>query len=246
LLGVVLLAILLGSAEVGYRLGRRARASDDAMRSQAAIWEGALLGLLALLIGFTFAMAVTRFDARRELILDEANAIEMTLRRADFLEAPAQREIEGLLGRYVRARVRFYDAGASLPRTEAAERETAELQQQLWPPIVSAARSHPGSEMAALFVESASELYQMANRRRAALDNHVPATVLVVLLVVAAVGVAATGYSCGLLRRRLRLGLVGLPLLISLVVVLVFDLDHPRAGFIQAGQGPMLRLQQRL
>ena len=142
MLGVALLATLLGSAEIGYRVGRRGRAGDEALRSQAAIWEGALLGLLALLIGFTFAMAVTRFDGRRELILDEANAIETTLRRAEFLEAPAQREIEGLLGRYVGARIRFYEAGASLPRTEAAHRETAQLLQQLWPHVVSAARSH--------------------------------------------------------------------------------------------------------
>jgi hypothetical protein len=246
LLAAALLAILLGSAEVGYRLGRRARAGDEALRSQAAIWEGALLGLLALLIGFTFAMAVSRFDSRRELILEEANSIETTLRQAAFLEAPAQREIEGLLRRYVGARVRFYEAGLSPSRTEASQRETALLQQQLWPQVVSAARAHPDSEVAALFVESASALYELASRRRAAIDNHVPAAVLLVLLMVAAAGVAASGYSCGLLRRRLRLGLVGLPVLISLVTLLVYDLDHPRAGFVQAGQGPMLRLQQRL
>lgn len=191
-------------------------------------------------------MAVTRFDARRQLILEEANAIELALLRAEFLEAPAQREVTGLLDRYVGARVRFYEAGANVGRTEATERETEALLRQLWPLVVSVARTHPGSEMAALFVDAAGDVVEMARRRRAALDNHVPAMVVLVLLLVAAAGVSATGYSCGLLRRRLRLGLIGLPVLIALVVVLVFDLDHPRAGFIQAGQGPMLRLQERL
>ena len=71
-------------------------------------------------------------------------------------------------------------------------------------------------------------------------------TVLVLLLVVAGTAVAATGYSCGLHRRRLRFGMVVLPVLIAAVMLLVFDLDHPRSGLMQAGQGPMLRLHQSL
>ena len=111
--------------------------------------------------------------------------------------------------------------------------------------MVAVARANPSSEMASLFVESADDLIATGRERRAALDNHVPGAVyLVLLLVVAAVAVAATGYSCGLRRRRHKFGMIVLPVLIAGVVLLVFDLDHPRGGFIQAGQGPMIRLRQ--
>jgi CDP-diglyceride synthetase len=242
---LVLLALLLGTAELGYRVGR-SRRGDEQAASQVATWEGALLGLLALLVGFTFAMAVTRFDGRRELILDEANAIQQVARRSDLMDPAVQRQVTELLRSYVAARIRYYDAGISRTRTEASEREASALRVQLWAQVAAVGRATPGSEMVALFVESADELFVMAARRRAALDNHVPVVVYLMLLVVAATAVAATGYSCGLHQRRHRFGMLLLPVLIAAVVVLVVDLDHPRAGLIRAGQGPMLRLQQTL
>jgi hypothetical protein len=133
-------------------------------------------------------MAVTRFDRRRDLILDEAIAIESTAMRAEYLD----------------------------------------------------------SESLVAFMQSADELAQALARRRASLDNHVPLPVFGVLLLVAGAGMAATGYSCGLHRKRLPLGMVLMPVLIVLVVVMVFDIDYPRAGVIRAGQGPLLRLQHEL
>jgi hypothetical protein len=240
------LLVLLGSAELGYRLGRRARGIHKEEASQVGNWEGALLGMLALLIGFTFAMAVTRFDGRRELILDEANAIQQLARRAEYLTPAVQERMAGVLRSYVDARVRSYDAGRSRGRTEAIYNETAALQRQIWAQAVEVARSNFNSEMASLFVESADAVLDQGARRRAALDNHVPLTVLVLLLVVAAIAVGATGYSCGLRRHRHSFGMVLLPILIAAVMLLVVDIDYPRAGLVQAGQGPMLRLQQTL
>ena len=239
------LLVLLGSAELGYQLGRRTRGIHEEA-SQVGNWEGALLGLLALLIGFTFAMAVTRFDGRRALILDEANAIQQLARRADYLAPPVQERIAGLLRSYVDARIRAYDAGNDRGRTEAAYRESSALQRQLWAQAAEVARNNFNAEMASLFVESTDAVLDQGARRRAALDNHVPTTVLLVLLVVACIAVGATGYSCGLRRHRHRFGMILLPILIAAVMVLVVDLDYPRAGFVQAGQGPMLRLRQAL
>jgi hypothetical protein len=246
--GVVVgvLLLLLGSAELGYRLARRSRAAGEEEASQIGNWEGALLGMLALLIGFTFAMAVTRFDGRRELILDEANAIQALARRSEYLAPAVQERMTGLLRSYVDARLRSYDAGRDRAGTEAAYRETAALQRQIWAQAVEVARGNFNSEMASLFVESADVVLDHGARRRAALDNHVPMTVLVLLLLVACIAVGATGYSCGLRRRRHRFGMILLPILIAGVVLLVVDIDYPRAGLVQAGQGPMLRLHQAL
>jgi hypothetical protein len=240
------LLVLLGSAELGYRLARRAPGSHKEEASQIGNWEGALLGLLALLIGFTFAMAVSRFDGRRELIMDEANAIQQLARRAEYLAPPVQERMNGLLRSYVDARIRSYDAGMDLASTEAAYREAFALQRQLWAQAVEVARGNFNSEMASLFVESADAVLEQGARRRAALDNHVPLTVMILLLLVACIAMGATGYACGLRRHRHRFGMVVLPILIASVMLLVVDLDHPRSGLVQAGQGPMLRLHQSL
>jgi hypothetical protein len=244
-IAVTLMAILLGAVELGYRRGLRTP-PDDTVLPHVTSWEAGLLGLLALLIGFTFAMAVTRFDGRRQLILDEANAIESTWLRARCLDPPVSDQIQALLARYVDARVRFYDAGTDARRVATTLAEGKELQRQLWVQVAAVGRAHPDSEVVSLFVDAADELVQAEARRRAALENHVPYLVFFVLVAVAATGMAATGYSCGLHRRRLPLGMILMPVLIMVVVVLVFDLDHPRAGFIRAGQGAMLRLQQGL
>jgi CDP-diglyceride synthetase len=240
-LAVVLLAVLLGSCELGYRAGRQSR--SESIASQAATWEGALLGLLALLVGFTFAMAVTRFDGRRELILDEANAIEETMLRAGILDPRQRDEVTAVLHRYVDARVQFYRAGIRPAAIEAAQRETVALQEQLWSRVLSAARTRD-SELMALFVGSAGQMVTAAAKRRATLDNHVPWAVMLMLVLVAGTAVAATGYSCGLHGRRHRLAMTLMPALIAMVVLMVFDLDNPRVGLIRSGQAPMLRLQQ--
>jgi hypothetical protein len=242
-LGMV--AILLGAVEIGYRRGMRA-GPDEHVLSHATAWEGGLLGLLALLLGFTFAMAVTRFDNRRDLIPEEANAIESVGLRAHCLDRPSRDEVQALLPSYLDARIRSYATGISLRQTELAYQQGKALQHQLWNVVVSGTRAHPDSESVAAFVESADELVKAENRRHAALYNHVPLPVFAVLLVVAAAGMAVTGYSCGLHRRRLPLGMILLPMLIALVVALVFDLDYPRAGAIRAGQRAMLRLRGSL
>ena len=155
------LVVMLGSAELGYRVGRKSRSADPEVASQVGTWEAALLGLLALLIGFTFAMAVTRFDGRRDLIRDEANAIYEVARRAEYLPPPEPERLGGLLRRYVDARIRFYDAGLSIERTNAAEDEAIGLRREIWSEVVKIARANFNSEMASLFVQSVDDLIDM-------------------------------------------------------------------------------------
>lgn len=244
-IALVLVGILFTGAELGYRMGRRSRLRSEAdAQSQAATWEGALLGLLALLTGFTFAMAVTRFDNRREQILDEANAIQEVALRAEVLEDPAEQlHVKRLLHDYLDARVEFYRAGIQREKVEAAQRQGEAIFRQLWTVVMHAAKQR-FDDIMALFVDATGDLARISATRRTALENHVPEPVMLVLILVAATGAAATGYSCGLHGRRHRLGMVLLPMLIAIVVWLVLDLDHPRIGLIRAGQGPMLRLQQ--
>ena len=102
---------LLGD-EVGFRLGRwkRPKVDEDA-RSQIITIQGAMLGLLALLLGFTFSMAMSRFEVRKQQVLDESNAIGTTYLRAQLMPEPPRKEVSDLLRRYVEVRLQFYQAG---------------------------------------------------------------------------------------------------------------------------------------
>lgn len=133
---VLFLAILIGFLlviEVTFRSGRHygARSGRDEMPHVGAL-QGAVLGLLALLLGFTFAMAVQRFETRKSLVLEESNAIGTASLRAQFLPVAQQQEAAQLFKRCVAARVEFYNAGIDESRLDAAFATSAQIQRQLW------------------------------------------------------------------------------------------------------------------
>ena len=127
---LTLIVLLLIAAEMGFRFGHRHhKATNDPTRSQMGTIEGAILGLLGLLLGFTFAMAVSRYDHRKELVLEEANAIGTTYLRASLLPEPQSTTIKDLLARYVDVRLDFYRAGSD-PRQLADSLDRATALQQ--------------------------------------------------------------------------------------------------------------------
>src|SRR5258708_3234346 len=139
LLFLVLFVLQLLAAELGLGIGRRVGpGNDEPTRSQARVMEAAVLGLLALLLGFAFSMAASRFDTRRQQILDEANAIGTTYLRARLLPEPHGATAAGLLRRYADARIDFYDAGVDDGKFKAACDRSESLHDELWSTAVSA------------------------------------------------------------------------------------------------------------
>jgi hypothetical protein len=240
-------AVLVGSGQLGYWLGSRPRVKGDRVGlSHLMAWQTAVLALLGLLIGFSFAMAVSRFDDRKSLIVAEATAFGTTYLRTHAIDEPAGEELRVLMRRYLSARRAFYDAGAQRARVETTVRQSAALQEQIWSRLAPFARSHPQSLPAALLLQSTNELFDRGDESLAALENRVPWPVFSFLLLVAAVGMVSVGQACGLEQRRLWFGLLTLPLLIALVVSLVYDLAQARLGLIRTGQRPLERLSQQL
>lgn len=229
----VVFGLLLAVMEVGFRLGRAHLARrDDGARTHAGILQTGLLGLLALLLGFNFSIASSRFEARKALHQEEVNAIGTTWLRARLLPAPQREEMAGLLRRYVAARLQ---AGADDPAVD----------QRMWQLAQDVAAS-PGAAYATLFIQAHNEMSNVKWKRRAALDNHVPEAVLDVLLAVAlgTLGVIAYGY--GLAGRRRHVSTAVYALLIALVLATIVDFDRPAEGFIRIGEEGMLRLQHAL
>lgn len=241
---LVVSALLLLAAEVGHRLGLRTlrrRASTD--EGRGAVIEGGLLGLLGLLLGFTFAMAAGRYDTRRGLVLDEANAIGTTYLRASFLPAPHDGEMRALLRRYVDARLELYDAGEDEERRAAAERSAAVIHGQLWALAVEVAKSNP-TPLVVTVVSALNETIDLDAKRLQALRDRVPGVVWLLVLAVATCACCVSGFGNGLGGVRRTFGNFVFPLLIAVVITLIADLGRPHGGLIRMGAEPLLDLRE--
>jgi hypothetical protein len=238
---IALFVVLPGSCQLGFRVGRhvgRRAEKDESERSHAVTWQASLLALSALLIGFTFSMAQARYDHRKEIVLNEANAIGTTYLRTQLLDDAPGEGLRALLRRYVDARLAFSDAGANRKEVEEAQRQSSMLGDQIWARVAAAARADHSPTMAVL-VQSTNEMLDAGEEHVAALENPLPPTVFLVLLLVTAVAMGAVGYECGLEARMHALGMLVAPLLLAIVIGLVFDLAHPRLGIIKV-QDPIL------
>jgi hypothetical protein len=240
-----LLAILLTASRTGYWLGLRAR-DDQTEKSRATTWQAALLALSALLIGFTFSMAQTRFEARKRILLAEANSIGTTYLRTQLLDNASGEELRALLRRYVDARLAYIGAGADRPRVDEALRQSAALEDQIWTQVVVAGRADRHSPMMSLLVQATNDMFDAAADHVAAVETSLPVAVFLVLVLATAAATASIGFGCGLDKRASRHGMIAVPLLLAAVILLVFDLAHPRIGIIRAHDPILFQLRQRL
>jgi hypothetical protein len=229
--------IILAASEIGYRIGMHASANGG---GDISTLESAVLGLMALMIGFTFAMALSRFETRRDAVLSEANAIGTTALRARLLPQPERGEVLRLLRQYTAVRLDITQRPASRAELVAAVDKSNAIQEGLWQQAKVMSANDKNMVPTGLFVQSLNEMIDQQAKRLAALRNRVPNIVMLALFGIAAVGAAFTGYGRGLGGRRRRLPLYLMAVLISAVILLILDLDRPAAGFIEVSQQPMI------
>jgi hypothetical protein len=236
-----LFAALLVVTELGYRFGRWRRGDDgEESTSTRTTIEGGLLALLGLLLAFTFSMSVARFDQRKALVLDEANALGTAYLRTGFLPEAERAESRALLRHYLDVRLGLYLGGYDPQRFAAALAETDETQTRLWRLASQAAAADPRSVPVGLYVAALNEVIDLHESRVTAAFNRVPGIVLVVLSLLAIGGVWNLGYFCGIARSRNLVSTTVFSVLIALVIAVIIDLDRPREGFIRVGQQPLL------
>lgn len=239
-------ALFMTTMEVGFRLGRRSHHQDDRDKAHVSALQATALLLLALLLGFTFSMAVSRYDARKALLVEEANAIGTSFLRVQFLSEPERGEALSLLREYVDRRLEFYNAGIDPARLAAARTSAQEIEQRLWAVTVGAATQETQSVPAGLFILSLNEMLDDNERRFAAMENHVPEAVLHLLLLVSTVSLGFLAYGCGLSRRRHFVMNTIFAVLIALVITVILDIDRPRRGLVRVSQDSMIRLREAL
>jgi hypothetical protein len=242
----VFLALTLTATEVGFRLGRRFEArTPENIKSQIFTVEAGILGILALLLGFTMSMAVSRFEIRKQLVLGEADAIGTSSLRAQLLPAPAGPEISSLLRQYVNVRVQYGAAGNDLARLEDLNKQTARLQTEFWTRAAAYAQQDPNPVRVGLLLQSLNQAIDLGEARWMAFQNHVPESVIYVNAAVGLLSAMLVGYSFGVNGRRNIFSVCMLAVSITLVLAVIIDLDRPRSGYIRVSQQPMIDLLQR-
>jgi len=235
---VVFIALLL-AREAGYWLGRRLRPAKEKGEDTFAMTS--VLGLLALFIGFTFSIALGKFEERRQLVIAESNAIGTTWLRTSLLDGTDRDRMRAVLRAYVDARVAY--GNASDATTEHAARQRTEaLQARLWETMTAAVSPFRDSPRASLLVTTTNESLDLAAERFAERDSHVPPRILRLLAIFALVTAALVGFHRGDRRYTTTL----LFALLTLAMALVLDLDRPTTGMTRVTQQPMLDLQQSL
>jgi hypothetical protein len=236
-ISLVGLAAILASIEIGRWLGVHVGDQGD---DNVSTLEGAAIGLLALMVGFTFAMSLSRFEARRDAILAEANAIGTTALRARLLPEPHRGEVLELLRDYVKIRLDLTQRPATQAELVAAIQRSNALQERIWQQAEAMTAIDRSVVPTGLFIQTLNEMIDDQAKRLAAIRNRVPNVVQLALFGVAIVASGFAGYATGLDKRRSRFPVYVMGLLAVAVILLILDLDRPGAGFIEVSQQPMI------
>lgn len=233
--------------ELAFRVGRKHRAdSNDANKAHMNALQAALLGLLALLLGFNLAIASSRFDVRKTLIEDEVNAIRTAYLRSQLLPPEKRQEVVKLLRTYVVGRIEFIEAGNESDVLAAAHESSARVEAQLWAITRDLTAQGASPVIASLFIQSLNDVISTNQKRLAALDNHVPKVVIVMLFVVAVGALGFIAYGYGLTGERRHGSTMIFALLITAVLTIILDMDEPRSGLIRVGNESLVRLRDTL
>jgi hypothetical protein len=241
-LALILLAIVLGTMAIGLVLGRYLRHRSEHLREPVSVLQAALLGLVGLILAFGLALAVGRYEARRTALVDETNAIGTTYLRAQTLPEPIRTQSLERLVRYTDTTIVISNSVQSSAEEGEAEAAGDRLQRELWGLAGQALDEKPVESAPRLYVESLNELFDAETTRITALNNRVPGAVLAVEVGGAAVALALLAFYLSILGRGVGTVMLAAGL-ITLLLLVTFDLDRPTRGLIQVPDTPLVNLR---
>ena len=231
-LALVIVLVIFGATGAGLAVGRSQRHRSEHLREPFAALQAALLGMVGLILAFGLALAVGRYETRRAAVVEDANAIGTTYLRAQTLAEPVRSRSLALLRSYTDAALRLSEA---VPGSDAADRAVAEadqVQRRLWRLAGQALDGAPRDSAPRLYVETLNEMIDQEAVRVAALNNRVPTAVLLLEIIGAAMALSLLAVYLAVVGR----GVVTVVLaaaLVTMLLVVTFDLDRPTRGLIQ-------------
>jgi hypothetical protein len=240
---VLSFVLLWLSALVGAAFRKRRQNMDVDDHEDLSIIVAATLTLLGLIIGFSFSMAVSRFDQRKNYEEAEANAIGTEYVRADLFPAADAEKVRMLLGKYLELRVLFYEI-RDARRLQQVNAATAQLQADLWTAVHRAAEPNP-TQVVALAVSGMNDVLNSQGYTQAAWWNRIPIAAWGLMIAIAICCNLLIGY--GARRPEAKaIRLIVLPLVVSISFLLIADIDSPRGGIIRVKPQNLMSLSQSL
>lgn len=227
-LGMVLLL------EVGRRIGveRLARDPDSARVGLGAI-EGAIFGLMGLLIAFTFSGAASRFDTRRQLIVEETNAIGTAYLRLDLLPVGVQPALRDRFREYVDKRLAAYRALPNIQAARARLEEANALQREIWRQAVAGCQTTDSPAPTMLLLPALNQMIDITTTRTMAAEMHPPMVVFGMLAVLALLSSLLAGYGMASGRTRSWIHMIGFAAIMAITTYVILDIEYPRLGLIR-------------
>ena len=240
---VATVVVAMLSFEGGFWIGRRRSEPEREQEIVVRGLVGGMLGLEAFMLAFTFGGAATHFDARRQALLNEANAIRTAYLRADLLPEPHRAEIRNLLREYVDVRLEGIRSG----KIEEAIARSEELHGELWLQAGASKEKATSPAFAVQFIQSLNEIIALHTKRViTGMEFRIPDILWIVLYLITALAAASIGYHSGLSGRSRPLVVLGFILAFSSVIFLIEDLDRPGHGLLEVSQQAMVDLQKKM
>lgn len=225
-------ALLFGSVILAMEIGRRlSRKSEDTPGAGAV--NGAIFAILGLILAFSFSGAASRFDQRRDLIVQEANAIGTAYLRVDLMPADAQPAMRAAFKRYVDTRIKAYGAVTNEAAFRAGLRDANAISQDIWNQAIAAGRrpdALPSANM--LLLPAINDMIDITSTRAFMTLMHPPAIIRYMLLVLALVSAVLAGIGFGGARRQFWVYELAFAVIMTLTIFITIDLEYPRIGFI--------------
>jgi len=240
-IAAVLLATMIVALHAGFRAGRRASMAEHATAgNQVGAIQGAVLGLLGLLLAFSFAAAGTRFMERQDLIGQEANAIGTSWLRADLLDEPQRSELKAALAAYTALRI---ESAAHMQHgwDPAVLAEVERMHERIWKAARSGVAARP--ELGVTVLPPVNELIDVHTLRFNATLMHLPYLVQGLLIACSLLAVTVIGYGCGMDGQRRWFLTLSLAVLIASALWITSELDQPRRGVLQLDNAPLRALK---
>jgi hypothetical protein len=241
-LALIIFAVVAGVTGAGVLLGRRLREHHETLREPFGVLQAALLGLVGLILAFGLSLAVGRYEDRRAAVVSDANAIGTTYLRAQLLAEPVRTRSLALLRRYNDLAIRL---SHEVPNSPAMHRTIAQedvVQRRLWGLGGEAIGAAPVASVPRLYVDALNTMIDQQTVRVSALNNRVPGSVLALEVIGAAVALGLLGLYLSVLGRGL-LPMILATVLVTMLLLVTFDLDRPTRGLITVPDTPYRSLR---
>jgi len=231
--------------EIGFKLGRsHQKSTDQEVKGQSAAIQAGMLGILGMLLGFSFNMALQRYDSRIKAEIEEANAISTAYSHVNFFPQVQVKKGETLYREYLDLRLEL----AVLDLTQHSKRqklnfETEKVIQELSNMAYELAHEDLSPAFLTNYLQRLNSMFDSRTERNAILRNRIPESILVLLFLSFSITAGMIGYNGGLSLKRAYFPPIVMITLIALVIMIIIDLDKPRRGIITVSQREMMELK---